>query len=164
MTPNVFDKHKHILSGVWTLISAEMYDSEGPDRKLLSKPYGDDPQGKVVISNSGFLLATLVAPPGLEPLESTEPTDAEVLRIGRSLTSYGGFMTLSEQADGSLLWHTQVEIASNPSWIGKPQTRVARYTKAADGGEYMMLNPVKWYTLKDGRQARGEFNWRKIGS
>ncbi|KIX98034.1 uncharacterized protein Z520_06113 [Fonsecaea multimorphosa CBS 102226] len=164
---NVFDKHKSLLSGVWTLISAEMYDSEGPDRKLLAKPYGDDPQGKVVISASGFLLATLVMPPGLEPLENPspgqQPTDAEVLRIGRSLTSYGGFMTLSEQDDGSLLWHTQVEIASNPSWIGKPQTRVARHSQV-DGVEYMMLNPVKWYTLKDGSQARGEFKWRKIGS
>ncbi|KIW75762.1 hypothetical protein Z517_10505 [Fonsecaea pedrosoi CBS 271.37] len=160
---NVFDKHKDKLSGVWTLLSADMYDSEGPDRKLLGRPFGDNPLGRVVISASGFLLATLVQPPGLEPLESAEPTDAELVRIGRSLSSYGGFMTLSEQDDGSLLWHTQVEVASNPNWIGKPQTRVARFS--SDGGaEYMTLNPVKWYTLKDGQQARGEFKWRKIGS
>ncbi|KIW27045.1 uncharacterized protein PV07_06825 [Cladophialophora immunda] len=160
---NVFDKHKDKLAGVWSLISAEMYDSEGPERNFLDKPYGDDPQGKVVVSASGFLLATLVAPPGLEPIASADPTDAELLRIGRHLITYGGFMTLSEQDDGSLLWHTKVEVACNPNWIGKLQTRVARLSEK-DGEKYMTLNPVKWYTLKDGRQARGEFKWRKIGS
>ncbi|EXJ72050.1 uncharacterized protein A1O5_04553 [Cladophialophora psammophila CBS 110553] len=160
---NVFDKHKDKLVGVWTLISAEMYDSEEPDRKLLDKPFGDDPQGKVVISASGYLSGTLVKPEGLEPLASSDPTDAELLRIGRSLTTYGGFMTLLEQDDGSFLWHTKVEIGCNPNWIGKPQTRVARF-REENGVAYMTLNPVKWYTLKDGRQARGEFKWRKIGS
>ena len=147
---NVFEKHKSRLVGVWSLVTAHMYDSEGPDRKLLSKPYGDDPQGKVVLSSSGFLLATLISPPGLEPLESDDwvaATDEEVLRVGRSLTSYGGFMSVEEQDDGSLLWQTKVEIASNPNWIGKPQIRVARFSEE-DGQAYMTLNPVKWYTMK----------------
>ncbi len=147
---NVFEKHKSKLVGVWSLVTAAMYDSEGPDRKLLSMPYGDDPQGKVVVSSSGFLLATLVSPNGLEPLASddwTESTDEEVVRIGRSLTTYGGFMTVQEQDDGSLLWHTKVEIGNNPNWIGKPQIRVARFEEE-NGESYMTLNPVKWYTLK----------------
>jgi hypothetical protein len=147
---SAFEKHKSHLIGVWSLISAEMYDSEGADRKLLHKPYGDDPHGKVVVSSSGYLLATLVAPPGLQPLASddwTLATDEEVVRVGRSLTSYGGFMNVKEQEDGSLLWDTMVEIASNPNWVGKPQTRVARFEEK-DGEAYMTLNPVKWYTLK----------------
>ena len=147
---NVFEKHNSKLAGVWSLISAHMYDSDASDRKLLFKPYGDDPQGKVVLSSSGYLLATLVSPPGLQGLASDDwalATDEEVLRVGRSLTSYGGFMTVQEQDDGSLLWHTKVEIASNPNWIGKPQTRIARFSE--EGGEaYMTLNPVKWYTMK----------------
>lgn len=127
---SVFERHKSKLVGVWSLISAKMYDSEGPDRKLLGKPFGDDPQGKVVVSCSGFLLATLIAPNGLEPVESDDwllATDEEVLRVGRSLTTYGGFMTVQEQDDGSLLWHTKVEIGVNPNWVGKPQIRVARF-------------------------------------
>lgn len=149
---NVFSKHADKLVGVWKLISAEMYSSDSPkDRTLLGKPYGDDPQGKVVVSSSGFLLATLVAPAGLEtPLSSDDwslATDEEVLRVGRSLTTYGGFMTVEEQSDGSLLWHTNVEIAINPNWIGKPQIRVARFSQV-DGESYMTLNPVKWYTMK----------------
>jgi hypothetical protein len=151
---SVFEKHKSALVGVWTLISAEMYDSEGPARKLLLKPYGDDPQGKVIISSSGYLLATLVSPPGLKPLSQddwTHATDEEVLRVGRALTSYGGFMELHEQDDGSLLWHTKVEIASNPNWIGKMQTRVARSVEE-NGDGYMTLNPVKWYTLQVSRE------------
>jgi hypothetical protein len=92
---NAFEKHKSILVGVWSLISAQMFDSEGPDRNLISKPYGDNPQGKVVVSSSGFLLATLMGPSGLEPLASDDwalATDKEVLRVGRSLVTYGGFM------------------------------------------------------------------------
>jgi hypothetical protein len=149
---NAFEKHKSKLVGVWSLISAHMYDSEGPDRKLLLKPYGDEPEGKVVLSSSGYLLATLVSPPGLVPLASDDwalAADDEVLRVGRSLTTYGGFMTVQEQDDGSLLWHTKVEIAINPNWIGKPQTRIARFSEE-NGEAYMMLNPVKWYTLKAG--------------
>ena len=147
---NVFEKHKSKLVGVWSLYSAEMFDSEGSDRKLVLKPYGDDPQGKVVVSSSGFLLATLVSPNGLEPLASNDwalSTDEEVLRVGRNLTTYGGFMTVQEQDDGSLLWHTKVEIANNPNWVGKPQIRVARF-REENGEAYMTLNPVKWYTLK----------------
>ncbi|KIW71149.1 hypothetical protein PV04_03348 [Phialophora macrospora] len=164
---NAFEKHKHNLVGVWSLISAEMYDSDNAaDRTLLVKPYGDTPQGKVVVSASGYLLATLVAPAGLEPLAADDwalATDAEVLRVGRSVTTYGGFMTVAEQDDGSLLWHTNVEVAINPNWVGKPQTRIARFSEH-DGQAYMTLNPVKWYTLKDGTKARGEFKWRRIGS
>lgn len=149
---NVFSKHADKLVGVWTLISAEMYSSDSPkDRTLLSKPYGDDPQGKVVVSSSGYLLATLVAPAGLNPPLASDDwglaTDEEVLRVGRSLSTYGGFMTVEEQSDGSLLWHTKVEVAINPNWIGKPQTRVARFSQV-DGEAFMTLNPVKWYTLK----------------
>jgi hypothetical protein len=154
----VFEKHKSALVGVWTLISAEMYDSEGPDRKILLKPYGDDPQGKVVISSSGYLLATLVSPPGLKALSQDDwmhATDEEVLRVGRALTSYGGFMELHEQDDGSLLWHTKVEIASNPNWIGKMQTRVARSVEE-NGEGYMTLNPVKWYTLQVSYEINGK--------
>ena len=157
---DVFEKHKSHLIGVWSLISANMYDSEGPDRELLFKPYGENPQGKVVVSSSGYLLATLVAPAGLEPVGSehwTMATDEEVLRVGRSLTSYGGFMTVKEQEDGSLLWDTKVEIASNPNWIGQPQTRVARF-REENGEAYMTLNPLKWYILKVGPD-----NWPRLG-
>ncbi|ETI23425.1 hypothetical protein G647_05227 [Cladophialophora carrionii CBS 160.54] len=147
---NDFTKNKHNLVGVWSLISAAMYDSDKPDRTLLAKPHGDNPQGKVVISSSGYLLATLVAPEGLQPVASDDwalATDDEVLRVGRSLTTYGGFLTVNERDDGSLLWQTTVEIASNPNWVGKPQTRIARFSEH-DGQAYMTLNPVKWYTLK----------------
>jgi hypothetical protein len=82
-------------------------------------------------------------------------TDEEVLRVGRALTSYGGFMELHEQDDGSLLWHTKVEIASNPNWIGNMQTRVARSVEE-NGEGYMTLNPVKWYTLQVSYEINGK--------
>lgn len=153
MTTNVFDKYSDKLTGVWSLVTAAFYDSEGPDKRLLSQPFGDSPLGKVVIAKSGYLSAILLQPPGLAPVSSgddwAKATDEEVLRVGRHLTTYGGPMTLLEREDGSLLWHTMVEVANNPNLIGKPQTRIAHYeVEEGSGKEYMTLYPVKWYTLE----------------
>lgn len=150
---NVFEKHRDKLAGVWTLISWEMYDSEGPEGKLVSRPHGDKPLGKVVISQSGYLSAILVTPSCLTPpLPSddwSQASNEDVLRIGRNLTTYAGPMEVHERDNnsGELLWHTTVEIAHNPNWIGKHQTRLARYSE--EGGVlYMTLRPVKPYVHK----------------
>ncbi|EXJ80344.1 hypothetical protein A1O1_08488 [Capronia coronata CBS 617.96] len=149
---NVFKKHRDKLAGAWSLVSWEMYDAEGPEKKLVSRPHGDKPLGKVVISQSGYLCAILVKPASLTPLQSddwSKASDEEVLRIGRNLTSYAGPMDLHETKDGGLLWHTTVEIANNPNWIGKLQTRRAEYSEQ-DGVAYMTLRPVKAYVHKVG--------------
>ncbi|KEF52002.1 uncharacterized protein A1O9_11992 [Exophiala aquamarina CBS 119918] len=159
-----FEKHGKLLSGTWALISWEMFDSEEDDKTLLSKPHGDSPLGRVVISQSGYLSAILVPPMVMSQLASDDwqlASDDDVLRIGRSFTSYCGPITLFERDDGGFLWHTTVEIAHNPNWIGKPQTR--RVDHSVEGGaDYMTLRPNKEYTLKDGRKARGILKWQKI--
>ncbi|KIX10469.1 uncharacterized protein Z518_01552 [Rhinocladiella mackenziei CBS 650.93] len=165
---NVFEKYSDKFSGVWNLISWEMYDSDGPDKKLVSKPHGDDPLGKAVISPSGYLSAILVPRACMTPFLSDEwghASDEEVLRVSRNLTAYAGPMTLleSENGDGSFLWHTAVEIANNPNWVGKLQTRKAVYSEE-NGIAYMTLEPVKWYYHKDGSKTRGVLKWQKGGS
>lgn len=147
---NLFEKHHDKLTGVWSLITCEMYDGEGPDKKLLWKPHGDEPLGKVVISKSGYLLATLVPPAVMTPLASdewTEASDEDVLRIGRRLTTYGGPMVLHEREDGGFIWYTTVEVAHNPNMIGKQQIRRADFEEQ-DGTAYMTLRPVKEYILR----------------
>lgn len=150
MTEVPFEKYSAKISGTWKLISWEMFDSEEADKTLLSKPHGDSPLGRVVISQTGYLCALLIPPMVMSPLASDDwqlASDDEVLRIARSLTSYAGPITLFERDDGGLLWHTTVEIANNPNWIGKLQTRRADY--GVEGGtEYMTLRPNKDYTMK----------------
>ncbi|KAL2428975.1 hypothetical protein ABEF95_010927 [Exophiala dermatitidis] len=164
---NVFEKHRDKLAGVWALTSWEMYDSEGPEGKLVSRPHGDNPLGKVVISQSGYLSAILVTPSCLTPpLPSddwSQASDEAVLRIGRNLTTYAGPMEVHERDNnsGELLWHTTVEIAHNPNWIGKPQTRLAKYSEE-DGVLYMTLRPVKPYVHKDGTKTWGVLRWKKV--
>lgn len=146
----MFENHRDKLSGAWSLVSWEMFDSDGPEKKLVSRPHGDSPLGKVVISQSGYLSAILINPSVLTPIQSdnwSQASNEEVLRIGRNLTSYAGPLTLHEGEDGGLLWHTTVEIAHNPNWIGKPQTRRADYS-VEDGVAYMTLRPVKPYVHK----------------
>ena len=147
---NVFGKYSDKISGTWTLISFEMFTSDGPDQKFVSKPHGDNPTGRVVISQSGYLSAILAVPAFMAPLASddwAEATDEEVLRVSRNVTCYAGPMTLLERGDGGLLWHTQVEIANNPNWIGKQQTRLADWSEE-NGTLCMILRPDKWYTLE----------------
>lgn len=150
MTEVSFEKHREKLSGTWKLISWEMFDSEEANKTLLSKPHGDSPLGRVVISGSGYLSAILVPPRVMSPLSSDDwqlASDDEVLRIGRNLTTYAGPVTLFERDDGGFLWHTTVEIANNPNWIGKPQTR--RVDHSVEGEvEYITLRPNKEYILK----------------
>lgn len=126
-----------------------MFDSEGPDRKLLFKPHGDEPLGKVVISRSSYLSAILVPPSVLSPLPNDylmEASDEALARIGRCLSTYSGFMTLVEREDGGLLWHTMIEVSNNPNWIRKEQTRRVDYFEE-DGVPHMLLRPVNDYLL-----------------
>jgi hypothetical protein len=147
MTENVFDKHRDKLAGVWSLLSFEFFDSEGPDKKLVRKPHGDKGFGRVVISPAGYLSGILASPAVMDPLPSDDwaaASDEEVVRISRGFNAYSGPMTLHEREDGGLLWHTNVEIALNPNWIGKQQTRRADYWEE-DGISYMTLRPVRYY-------------------
>lgn len=95
-----FEKHSAQLSGTWKLVSWEMFDSEEAPKTLLAKPHGDSPLGRVVISQSGYLSAILVPPMVMAPLSSDDwqlASDEEVLRIGRSLTTYAGPSPFSKE-------------------------------------------------------------------
>lgn len=149
---NVFEKYKDTFAGVWSLLTYEMWDSDGPGKKLLYKPHGDEPLGKVVISGSGYLSAILIPPSVLVPLKSSDTlmgaTDEELARIARPLSAYSGFMTLHEtDQPQKFVWHTKVEVSANPNWIGKDQTRRVEYFETDDGEKFMTLNPVKDYPL-----------------
>ncbi|KIV97306.1 hypothetical protein PV10_01068 [Exophiala mesophila] len=167
MTTVPFSKYASTIAGAWKLISWEMLPIDPTSTTVFHKPHGDNPFGRVVISQTGYVSAILIAPSALAPLEAgtgewKDATDAEVLRIGRSLTSYGGPMTLSEREDGGLLWKTRVEIAHNPAWIGGDQIRLADHS-TEDGRDFLTLQPVHEYTLKDGTKARAVLKWVKVG-
>lgn len=147
---NVFQKHNDKFTGVWSLVSWEVYDFDSPEKKLIFKPHGDNPNGKAVISKSGYSSTIMVPSACLEPLKSddwAQASDEEVLRIGRNLTTYSGFVTLLEDENGGYMCHTLVQISNNPNWIGKQQVRRAEYT-IEDGVEYMTLWPPRVFVQK----------------
>lgn len=147
---NKFSKYSENLAGVWKLLSYDLYDTDGPDKKLLGTPYGNEPMGRIVISSSGYISALVVSPASMEPFsveELVKAPDDELLRVARGISAYAGFMHLIEREDGGLKWFTTIETANTPNWVGKQQIREADWYEE-NGVAYMILKPVKWIYLQ----------------
>jgi hypothetical protein len=168
MPENVWSQYKDKLAGGWKIISFEIFDGDGPDKKLVAKPHGDNPLGRVLISPNGWLAAHMATPQRMVPTESSPDfqlaSDEEVAHIARGISMYCGYFKLFKEegsAEGELWWETQVEIASDPNRIGGIQKRLLKYTEKG-GKAYMELKPVKDMVFDDGTRARGVLKWEKF--
>ncbi|KAF2484082.1 Lipocalin-like domain-containing protein [Neohortaea acidophila] len=159
-TPNLWPKYSSRLSGAWKCISFEQRHAQTHD--LLTKPHGDTPLGRVLISPQGFLSAHVANPQRLaQPLPSGKAWqtggDAEVAHVARGLSMYCGYMEVYEDEAG-LWWRTKVEVSSDPARMGGYEVR--RVELIQEGGrEVMVLRPERDMVLEDGTKARGELKW-----
>jgi hypothetical protein len=168
MPENVWNQYKDKLAGGWKNISYEIFDGDGPDKKLLSKPHGDKPLGRVLLSPNGWLAAHMAFPQRMVPTKSSPDfqlaSDKEVAYIARGLSMYCGYVQLFKDEgseEGEFWWETMVEIASDPNRIGGIQKRMLKYTE--EGGKaYMELKPENDMVFDDGTRARGVLKWEKF--
>lgn len=144
MSQNIWSQHRDKLAGAWKTVSFEVFDGAGPDKKLVAKPHGDNPLGRVVITRDGFLSAHMAYPDRIsKPLPSGKAwqvgDDAEVAHVARGLSMYCGHLQLFEDSEG-LYWQTKVVISSDPNRQGGVEER--RVQVFDEGGKtYMILQP-----------------------
>lgn len=144
--------HRSALVGVWKCISFEFHDTSG---KLIRKPHGDNPLGRVQISQNAYLSAHVANPERMEgPLPSgkawQEGGDAEVAHVARGCSMYCGYFDLFENAEG-LFWRTKVEISSDPGRVGGIEERRVAFEEEEEeegGRRLMVLRPTRKMTLE----------------
>lgn len=146
MSDNLWKQYRDRFAGGWRCVSFECFDSSGPGKKLIAKPHGDEPLGRVLISRHGFLSAHMARPDRAgQPLPSgkvlQEGGDAEVADVARGLSMYCGYLELFEDEHG-LWWQTRVEVSSDPRRMGGLEVRRIEYFEK-DGKAFMILQPEK---------------------
>lgn len=146
---SIFPKYADQLSGTWNLVSYAVYMDRNEDT-IAFKPHGDSPSGKIILTPSGYVSAILL-PPDKKTLvpedDLRKVADDELLGIARSLAAYCGPVHLYHDGD-DLIWTCNVEIANNPNWVGKPQTRAVQLlSPGLNGKPSMVLRPRKDYIL-----------------
>lgn len=168
MSENVWPQWKDKLAGGWKCISYEVFDGDGPDKKLLKKPHGDHPLGRTILTPGGWLSAHMAMPDRMKPLKSSSDwqtaSNEEVAYVAKGLSMYCGNVELFKDegsGDGELWWRTTVVIASDPNRIGGEQVRSVKYTEEG-GKQYMELKPQKDMVYDDGTRARGVLKWEKF--
>lgn len=142
---NLWPKYASKLAGGWRCVAYHMYDSDDPaTRKLIAKPHGDEPLGRVLISPNGYLSAHIARKARLGPLPSGKQwqvgEDKEVAHVARGLSMYCGYMCLYED-DKGLYWQTSVDIASDPARSGGIEERRVRLFEDAEGKPVLELSP-----------------------
>src|ERR1700748_2326245 len=134
MPKNVWPEYKSKLSGGWKCIRYEVFDGDGPDKKLVKKPHGDSPLGRVLLSPNGWLSAHMAFPHRMTPLKSSPhwqtASDDEIAFVAKGLSMYCGYIELFQNegaAPGEVWWRTKVVIATDPNRIGGEQVRSVKY-------------------------------------
>lgn len=180
MPENIWPEYRDQVAGLWKCISFEVFSGSGSDKKLVAKPHGDTPLGRVQIGRTGYLSAHTTKPDRMEPLPSgkawQEGEDKEVAYVARGTSMYCGYLELFKDDEG-LYWQTRVDVSNDPSRMGGLEVR--RVELMEDGGKtYMVLQPkndmvmevsstvliaceaANW--VQDGTRTRGVLKWVKL--
>lgn len=134
-----------ILTGVWALKSFDLFLASAPNEGPIFQPLGDEPLGRILFTSENYMACTLTSRIASEPIESAtwqQANDNEVLNAARTFTTYSGPFKLYTNGKEDFL-ETQVEIALDPNWIGKPQVR--RWEVI--GNNKLILKPVQEFSL-----------------
>ncbi len=132
------------LIGAWSLVDWTIAFSSGRTER---RPFGDAPQGSLVYSDNGRMLAAISrAQRSLlsSPLPQQAP-DVEKTAAFDSFFSYGG----SYRLEGDEVVH-MVDIALNPNFVGSEQRRRVQFD-----GEFLTLS------AQEGTRLHA-LQWRRV--
>jgi hypothetical protein len=132
------------LLGVWKL---EAFEIEFQDTGERTPPFGAHPNGYIIFTAEGRMMALLTAAGRQVP-----QTDAECAAALRSMYAYSGTYRLEGDR-----WLTKVDTAWNEAWTGTDQLRFYRF----DGEKLVVTTPWGTPVGFEGRQTRGILTWVK---
>lgn len=132
------------MLGIWKL---ETFDVEFQDSGERRTPFGLSPNGYIIFTPEGRMMA-LLTPEGRKPPQ-TDPERAEAFK---SMYAYSG--TYRFEGDR---WITKVDTSWNEAWTGTDQVRYYRFE-----GEKLVVTSA-WAASPnfDGRRVRGILTWVK---
>ena len=102
------------LVGTWRLLS---FTSEILQTKRVMNPFGAHPDGLLTYTADGRMILILINP-SRQPPAAPAPTDAEAVRMYRTMIAYAG----TYRVDGNRVVH-HIQIAWNQRWAGTDQQR-----------------------------------------
>jgi len=129
---------------VWKL---EAFEIEFQDTGQRKAPFGANPNGYIIFTSEGRMMALLTAEGRQMP-----QTDAERAAAFRSVCAYSGTYRLEGDR-----WLTEVDTAWNEAWTGTDQLRFYRF----DGEKLVVTTPWGVPVGFEGRQTRGILTWVK---
>ena len=132
------------ILGVWNL---EAFEVEFQDTGERKRPFGAKPNGYIIFTAEGRMMALLTAEGRQIPR-----TDAERVAAFRSMYAYSG----TYQLEGDR-WTTKVDTSWNEAWTGTDQLRFCRF----EGEKLVVTTPWGVPVDFEGRQTRGILTWVK---
>ena len=133
------------LVGVWKLQSYEVEFQDTDERQM---PFGSDPNGFIIFTQEGRMMALLNAKDRKAP-----QTESDQAAAFRNMFAYSGLY----RVEGNR-WITKVDTAWNESWIGTDQIRFYKL----DGDTLTVTSNWRPYPLFNGRVARGLLTWTRV--
>ena len=137
------EEHRHLV-GVWKL---QTYDVEFQDTGERKTPFGANPNGYIIFTLDGRMMATLSAEGRKSP-----QTDADRVAAFRSMIAYSGIYRLQDDR-----WITKVDTAWDESLVGTEQIRHYRL----EGATLIVTTPWGSFVNFDGRVVQAILTWVK---
>ena len=111
--------HKHSLTGAWCLLS---WTITYPDNRPPTQPFGNNPEGLLVYTESGWMSGAIFDPQKQPQLQKgtgvRNQSDALLAQTYRSYFHYAG----PYRIDGDTVFHTVTQ-SLNPNLVGSIQER-----------------------------------------
>ena len=139
------------LIGAWRLVSWQNTDATGQ----TSHPFGENPGGQIIYTESGRMSAQLMYP-GVLVEDITGVDEADIIGIAaRTFFAYYGRYTVDPEA-GTVTHH--VEGALRPSWRGVDQVR--RFEMLGD--DRIKLLTIRNPEVRSNTTGSNELIWERI--
>lgn len=135
--PAISDPALASLVGSWRLVSVEAVFTDNGER---IQPWGPNPTGRMVLASGGRIMFLFTKSDRTPPA-----TDSERATLFNELLAYTGTV----RSDGSGRFVTTVDVAKNPSDIGKEWLRLF----TLDGDRLVVRVPEGVNALSGGRAA-----------
>jgi len=153
------------LSGTYSLVNTSSSRNGEPIPDL---PYGNNPVGLLIYTESGFMSATITATepefrPNLTFPYQPNDSDADWALVGKHSIGYAGPYSVNEELPATetegQIFHGPLTVANVPTWEGQKGKRNYTIVEVEENGE-----EVKYLKIgsERGNGYRGILWWKKV--